>query len=74
MILILFAGKSNDLKMGSLGDDDAEIEPIKTGPNVNIPYTQTQILDSQFSPPSLTGTGCLSPILLLFMLNFFALG
>ncbi|KAE8076887.1 hypothetical protein FH972_015509 [Carpinus fangiana] len=48
-------GESNDLKMGSLGDDDAEIKPIKTGPNVNIPYTQTQILDSQFSPPSLSG-------------------
>ncbi|XP_059453984.1 uncharacterized protein LOC132184374 isoform X2 [Corylus avellana] len=47
--------ESNDLKMGSLGDDDAEIKPIKTGPNVNIPYTQTQVLDSQFSPPSLSG-------------------
>jgi hypothetical protein len=73
LILILFAGELNDLKMGSLGNDDAGIKPIKTEPNVNIPYTQTQVLDSQFSPPSLSGTGFSSLILLLFMLNFCAL-
>lgn len=71
MILILFAGELNDLKMGSLGDDDAEIKPMKTGPNVNILCNQTQVLDSQFSPSS-SGTGFSSLILLLFMLNFCA--
>jgi hypothetical protein len=43
--------------MGSLGDDDGEIKAINTDPNVNFAHSETQILDSQFSHPTLSGTG-----------------
>ncbi|KAF5452405.1 hypothetical protein F2P56_027406 [Juglans regia] len=42
----------NDSEMVSLGKNDGEIKPIKTEPNINTPDIQTQVLDSQFSPPS----------------------
>ncbi|KAF3943355.1 hypothetical protein CMV_030082 [Castanea mollissima] len=41
--------------MGSLGDDDGEIKPINTDPNANFAHFETQVLDSQFSPPTLSG-------------------
>ena len=53
--------------MGSLGDDDGEIKPINTDPNANFAHFETQVLDSQFSPSTLSGTCFLSLIVLLFM-------
>ncbi|KAJ0034897.1 hypothetical protein Pint_25014 [Pistacia integerrima] len=46
--------------MGSLGDDDAKNQPIKTNPNVDFPHTQMQAFDSQFTPPP-------SPVQLFFL-------
>ncbi|XP_023900891.2 uncharacterized protein LOC112012733 [Quercus suber] len=41
--------------MGSLGDDDGEIKPINTDPNANFAHFETQVLDSQLSPSTLSG-------------------
>uniref|UniRef100_A0A5B6Z966 BRCT domain-containing protein n=1 Tax=Davidia involucrata TaxID=16924 RepID=A0A5B6Z966_DAVIN len=41
--------------MGSLGDGDDEMKPIKRSSAVDLSDTETQPFDSQFSPPSLSG-------------------
>lgn len=58
--------------MGSLGDGDSPNDSSKTNPNDVFARADTQVFDSQFSPPPSPGNCSKFLFLLTFILKFCA--
>lgn len=63
---------SGELRMGSLGDGDSPNDSSKTNPNDVFARADTQVFDSQFSPPPSPGNCSKFLFLLTFILKFCA--